>query len=143
MMEMPNPTEAHRKLNALVGRWSGQEKMCPSPWDPKGSTAVGRCDNRLSVDGFVIQHDYEQERNGSVSFRGHGVLSYDSAAKAYLLHWWDSMGVAVNVFRAISTGTRYEWCVVTRKETAGRRGNCSMRATIGSAWKCPKTASSG
>lgn len=105
MMEMPKPTEAHRKLNALAGRWTGQEKMCPSPWDPTGGTAVGRSDNRLSVDGFVVLHDYEQERNGAVSFRGHGVFSYDSVAKSYLLHWWDSMGVAANVFKGDFEGT--------------------------------------
>jgi hypothetical protein len=99
MMEMPKPTEAHRKLNSLAGRWVGQEKMFPSPWDPKGGTAVGHCHNRLAVDDFVIVHDYEQERNGTISFRGHGVFSYDPAEKSYVLHWWDSMGMAVNVFK--------------------------------------------
>ena len=26
-MEMPKPTDAHRKLNALAGRWIGKEVM--------------------------------------------------------------------------------------------------------------------
>ena len=98
-MEMPKPTAAHAKLNAFVGRWTGKEIIPPCPWDPKGGDAIGRCDNRSSVDGFVVLHDYEQERNGAVNFRGHGVFSYDTSAKCYVLHWWDSMGVAPNVFK--------------------------------------------
>jgi hypothetical protein len=73
--------------------------MPPCPWDPKGGTAIGRCDNRVSVEGFVVLHDYEQERNGAVNFRGHGVFGYDAAAKSYVLRWWDSMGVPPNVFK--------------------------------------------
>ena len=103
-MEMPKPTEAHRRLAALAGRWTGNETIPPGPWDPKGSVAVGRCDNRVSVDGFILVHDYEQERNGAVNFRGHGVFSYDSTAKSYALHWWDSMGVAPNVFKGDFNG---------------------------------------
>ena len=76
-MEMPKPTEAHHKLSALAGRWIGKEVMPPCPWDPKGGTAIGRCDNRVSVEGFVVLHDYEQERNGAVSFRGHGVFGHE------------------------------------------------------------------
>ena len=98
-MEMPKPTEAHRKLHALAGHWTGQETIPPCPWDPKGGTAVGRCDNRAGADGFIMIHDYEQERDGRINFRGHGVFTHDAAAKCYLLHWWDSMGVAVNVFK--------------------------------------------
>jgi len=99
MMEMPKPTEAHRKLEAFAGRWTGREKMSPSPWDPKGGTAVGRCDNRQAVDGFVIVHDYEQERDGRINFRGHGVFGFDATEQCHVLHWWDSMGMAANVFK--------------------------------------------
>ena len=97
-MEMSKPTEAHRKLARVAGRWIGKEKLSPSPWDPKGGTAVGHCDNRLAADGFVLVHDYEQERVGTVNFRGHGVFSYDSVEKCHMLHWWDSMGFGINVF---------------------------------------------
>jgi len=105
-MEMPKPTEAHRKLSALAGRWTGKEIIPPCPWDPAGGTAVGRCDNRVSVDGFILVHDYEQQRNGAVNFRGHGVFAYDAEAKQYVLTWWDSMGVAPNVFKGDFNGNR-------------------------------------
>ena len=98
-MEMPKPTEAHRKLDIFAGRWTGAEKIPPCPWDEKGGTAIGRCDNRVAVDGFLVLHDYEQERGGQVTFRGHGVFTYDGVEKCYVMHWWDSLGVAENVFK--------------------------------------------
>jgi hypothetical protein len=95
-MEMPKPTEAHKKLTHLVGRWTGQEHISPSPWDPKGGVATGRSDNRIALEGFALLHDYEQERNGAITFRGHGVLTYDAQEQCYRMHWWDSMGSPVN-----------------------------------------------
>ena len=97
MHEMPKPTAAHRKLEQLLGSWSGEEKMSPSPWDPKGGTAIGRVENRSAVDGFVVVQDYVQELDGTASFRGHGVFSVEG--EEILLHWWDSMGLPPNVFR--------------------------------------------
>ncbi len=97
-MDMPKPAEAHRKLQKLVGRWKGEERLSPSPWDPKGGTAVGHVENRPALDGFVVIQDYEQERNGAVGFRGHGVFCWDPTRQSYVLHWFDSMGTPPNEF---------------------------------------------
>jgi len=98
-MEMPKPTDAHKKLERLNGKWKGEEKMFPSPWDPKGGTAMARIHNRSAIEGFNIVQDYEQERDGVVNFRGHGVFSYDANQQCYILHWWDSMGMPPNEFK--------------------------------------------
>lgn len=98
-MEMPRPTEKQEKMHRLVGRWRGEEKLFPSPWDPEGGTAVGRVDNRCALDGFVVLQDYEQERNGAISFRGHGVFSWNSVQQCYIMHWFDSMGTPVNEYK--------------------------------------------
>ena len=47
----------------------------------------------------MVVQDYEQERNGTVSFGGHGVFSYDANQNCYLMHWWDTMGMPPNVFK--------------------------------------------
>ncbi|MBI4549087.1 MAG: DUF1579 family protein [Ignavibacteriae bacterium] len=96
---MPKPTDAHKKLEKLIGSWSGQEKLHPSPWDPKGGTARGRVTNRSALDGFVVVQDYEQERNGVINFCGHGVFGWNAAQQCYTLHWFDSMGMPPNEFR--------------------------------------------
>src|SRR5437879_10302085 len=115
-MVMPKPTDAHRRMAALAGRWAGQERMHPSPWDPKGGTATGRSDNLMALDGFALLHDYVQERNGAVSFTGHGVLTYDPQEQCYSMHWWDSMGFPAHVFKGNFDGTTL---TLTRRETQG------------------------
>lgn len=107
-MDMPTPTEAHHKLKALVGSWRGEEVMYPSPWIPAGGTGTGNVYNRLALDGFVVVQDYEQERDGKVNFRGHGVFSWDATQNTYLLHWFDSIGGAAAIFSGPFEGNTLE-----------------------------------
>jgi hypothetical protein len=107
-MEMPKVAEAHKKLDAFAGNWTGKEKLSPSPWDPKGGVAIGRCKNRLVADGFAVVQDYEQERDGKVGFRGHGVFSFSARENCYLLHWWDSMGMGGSVFKGNFEGGKLQ-----------------------------------
>jgi hypothetical protein len=98
-MEMPTPVEGHRKLEKIAGSWKGQERMYPSPWDPEGGTALGRIKSRVALNGFALINDYEQERDGKVTFSGHGVFTYDSKEDAYTLVWVDCMGVPPEIFK--------------------------------------------
>jgi len=98
-MDMPRPTEHHRRLETLAGRWQGSETMYPSQWDPEGGTATGRNEMRPGLDGFALISEYEQERDGVITFRGHGVMTYDPDEQAYVLHWFDSLGSPPEVFR--------------------------------------------
>jgi hypothetical protein len=98
-MDMPKPGEAHKKLEHLVGEWSGEETLHPSPWDPSGGTAKGSVTNRWIVDGFAVVQEYEQRRGDQVTFRGHGVFWYDPATQEYVMHWWDSMGGTGGAYR--------------------------------------------
>ncbi len=103
-MEMPKPGKAHEFLSRMAGVWVGQEHMYPSPWAPEGSDADAHVENRLALGGFSLIQDYVQSQNGQQTFEGHGVLGWDSAASEYIMHWWDAMGMPVNVFRGHETG---------------------------------------
>lgn len=98
-MNMPSVTDAHRKLERLAGNWIGEEKVHPSPFDPKGGPATGRVSNRRALDGFAVVQDYEQERGGKTNFRGHGVFRFDAMQNAYFMHWFDSMGFPPGEYR--------------------------------------------
>ena len=98
-MQMPQPNEAHRRLERFVGDWVGKERIHPSPFDPQGGEAIGHVHNRAALDGFVVVQDYEQERGGKVNFRGHGVFSWDAAGQCYAMHWWDSASGVPSTFR--------------------------------------------
>lgn len=91
-MNMPQPADAHRQLEVLVGDWVGDEKIHPSPFDPQGGPATGRVHNRRAVEGFAVVQDYEQQRGGKTTFRGHGVFWFDARRNAYVMTWWDSFG---------------------------------------------------
>jgi hypothetical protein len=98
-MEMPRPGDAHKKLAALVGDWTGDETLHPSPWDPAGGAAQAQVTNRWVADGFAVVQEYEQRRNGKVTFRGHGVFWFDPTRDEYVMHWWDSVGGTAGEFR--------------------------------------------
>ncbi len=98
-MEMPTPSAGHRKLEKIAGSWEGEEKLYPSPWDPKGGTATGRIKSRVAVDGFALLNDYEQERDGAINFTGHGVFTYNPKEDSYMLVWVDCMGAPPEIFK--------------------------------------------
>jgi hypothetical protein len=91
-MQMPVPTEEHKRLAQLAGNWTGEEITHPTPWDPNKSRAVGRIRARIDLGGFFLITDNEHEKDGQVVFRGHGVYGYDPRGKCYTMHWFDSSG---------------------------------------------------
>jgi Protein of unknown function (DUF1579) len=103
-MEMPKPGDAHKRLAALIGEWSGPETLSPSPWDPAGGTAIGTVRNVWIADGFGVAQTYEQKRDGKVNFLGHGVFSYDPSTGEYAMRWWDSMGGNGSEYRGTFDG---------------------------------------
>jgi len=107
-MAMPVITDGHRRLDRLVGTWKGDEQLYPSPFDPQGGNALGRVQNRRALDGFAVVQDYEQERDGKINFRGHGVFRFDGEDGSYTLHWFDSLGLGPSEFRG-----RFEGDVLT------------------------------
>lgn len=105
-MDMPKPAPGHLRLEKLAGHWEGEETMHPSQWDPKGGTAVGRTKSRLALNGFALITDYEQERDGAITFTGHGVMSFEPKNELYTLHWFDCMGSPPEVFVGRFDGDR-------------------------------------
>ncbi len=98
-MDMPKPPPAHDRLKKILGRWKGEEKLSPSPWDPTGGIAIGVAENRSALDGFAVIQEYVQTRDGKTSFRGHGVMAYDTNEQCYAMHWFDSMGTPPNIYK--------------------------------------------
>lgn len=90
--EMPKPTPEHARLAAMAGSWTSVETIHPGPWDPVGGTRTGRCEARVAMGGFFVVSDYEQTKDGRVSYRGHGVYGYDVKSKRWSMHWFDDMG---------------------------------------------------
>lgn len=105
-MEMPKPGDPHKRLEALVGEWTGPETVHPAPWDPAGGEAMGEVVNSWILDGFAVMQQYAQIRNGTRNFAGHGVFWYDPSADEYGMTWWDTMGGSASHFRGRFDGDR-------------------------------------
>ncbi len=88
----------------MAGEWEGEEKMYPSPWDPKGGLAIGRLKCRMALNGFALINDYEQERDGAIVFTGHGVFTFHPEEQLYWLTWFDCMGMAPETFKGSFDG---------------------------------------
>ena len=89
---MPAPSPSHQRLERLLGVWRGEEQIHPGPFDPAGGSAVGRVTNRQGLDGFAVVQDHEQQRQGRVNFRGHGIFRFAPERNQYALYWFDSLG---------------------------------------------------
>ena len=121
---MPQPGPEHEVLQKMVGDWVSEETMHPSPWCPEPSSTKGRSVTRM-FEGFFAVTDYEQEKDGEVSFRGHGVYGWDPATREYVMYWVDSLGGAGGVAR----GT-YEDGVLTFRNSSPM-GENRYRYTLG------------
>ena len=126
-MEMPKPGPAQQQLMKLVGNWSGEEKIAPSPWDEKGGTALGKVNNRSALDGWVVVQDYEQARGGKTNMRGHGVFSFDAAKNAVVLEWYDSFAGGPFPF----TGSWKGDVLTLSGATGGGQGRCTFDVSGG------------
>jgi hypothetical protein len=89
--QAPSLTAEHERLSTFVGEWVGEERVAPSRWFEAGE-ARGFVTARPDIDGFAVVQDYRQERGGRISFRGHGVFTFDAADRRTKLFWFDSLG---------------------------------------------------
>jgi hypothetical protein len=74
-------------LTPLLGRWRGRETLEPSPWMP-GGTTDGAWSLSAGVGGTALIQDYEQRRDGEITFVAHGVIAGEAPGDAQLRSWW-------------------------------------------------------
>lgn len=91
--QMPQPGSEHAALSRMCGNFNGTEVMMPSAWSPEQKESTSTITARM-LDGFFVISDYEQQVGGQVTFRGHGVYSWDPQAACFKMYWFDSMGGA-------------------------------------------------
>jgi hypothetical protein len=110
-MQMPTVHDQQKRLTELfTGTWRGEEKLHPSEWDPNGGPAFGTWIARAAVDGFNLLVDYDEERDGKVVYRGHGVHGYDATEGGFLVYWFDNIGMMPKApTRATLDGNRYSY----------------------------------
>lgn len=113
--------EQRRLAHAMLGTWLGELRSYPSPWDPQGGVAVGRTQAREGLGGLAVISDYAEERDGAITFRGHGVYCWDAMAKLYRMYWFDSVQPAPTLLPANGVWTDRVLTFESRTDVAEHR----------------------
>ena len=87
------PSEAHGKLEDMVGTWDAEVTMWMGP-QPEKSRGVA--ENRLVLGGRFVEQRFKSEMMGQ-PFEGLGYTGYDNHKKKYVGTWMDNMSTAVMV----------------------------------------------
>jgi hypothetical protein len=90
-MEQPKPTEQHKTLERLAGKWVGEERIAGSPHTTE-TKANGTFDFRMSLGDLFAIVDYVEKSGATTLMAGHGVIGWDARKKSYTLHWFDTFG---------------------------------------------------
>lgn len=87
-MEMPKPTDEHKRMLAGVGEWEG---TLTSYWDPTAKpTPVPAHETVTSIGEFWVLSDFHCTFMGA-PYHGSGHYGYDPDKKKYIGTWVDSM----------------------------------------------------
>jgi hypothetical protein len=94
-MKLAAPSEGHKRLEPMVGKWDAVVKVYMGGPDAPASESKGEAESEWILGGRFVLSKYK----GTVSmggppmpFEGTGMLGYDNYRQMYVGNWADSMG---------------------------------------------------
>ncbi len=93
MAEVGTPGAEHKRLEALVGKWSYKMKCEMIPGAP--IEFDGTCERKWILGGRFIEEKYTGQGFSGTDFEGCGVIGYDKAKKKYNYGWISNMGTNI------------------------------------------------
>jgi hypothetical protein len=92
---LPKPGAEHQLFKMDEGTWDAAIEV--SPPDGPAMTSKGVEVNTIGCGGMCIITDFKGEAMPGVPFAGHGVGTWDTVKKKYVVSWTDSMsqGLAI------------------------------------------------
>lgn len=87
------PTENHKRLEPLVGKWDATVKMW---WDPSSEPEIskGSSEARWIMGGRFVMDEFKSEVNG-LPFEGMGMTGFDNNRNLYVGSWIDNMSTHI------------------------------------------------
>ena len=112
--------DGFERLRFMLGRLSGEERSVG------GRVSRGELVAVEALDGRAVVSDYVQRVGAEAVFWGHGVYTFDGAARQYVMTWFDSEGGGRPVCaRGVFDGSRLTF------EAAGERGRSRYVYALG------------
>jgi hypothetical protein len=87
--QVSTPTDAHKKLEDLVGTWEAEAKMWMRGPGSEPSVTKGSATNSWVLGGRFLRQEYKGEMMG-MPFEGIGYTGYDNYNKKYVSYWIDN-----------------------------------------------------
>ncbi len=93
MMKLTSPSQAHKALEPLAGKWSYASKFWMTP-DAKPEETSGTAENAMIFGGRFLRQEAKGLWMGQ-PFEGLGYTGYDNIKEEYRSVWLDSMATGI------------------------------------------------
>lgn len=102
MAKASTPGEAHKKLDALAGKFAVKSKMWMDPSKPP-EESTGSTERKWIMGNRYLQESYQGQFMGQ-PFDGMGITGYDNVTKKYFGSWIDSGSTSMTLARGTMSG---------------------------------------
>lgn len=128
MQKAAAPGEAHKKLDALAGKFSVQSKSWMDPAKPP-EVSSGSSERKWIMGNRYLEEHYQGSFMGQ-PFDGMGIQGYDNVSKKYFGSWIDSGSTGMTLARGSMNGNAIKYKGVMSDPMSGKEVAYSMTLTI-------------
>ena len=101
--KLATPSEGHKRLAPMVGKWKTDSQMWMDPSKPPMKMA-GTDETKWELGDRFLTSEYKGEMMGK-PFVGLGTIGYDNHARKYQMTWRDTMTTCTIVMEGIADAT--------------------------------------
>ncbi|KRB92939.1 hypothetical protein ASE26_28505 [Duganella sp. Root198D2] len=128
MAKAAAPGEAHKKLDALAGKFTVKSKMWMDPSKPPEETD-GSTERKWIMGNRYLQENYQGKFMGQ-PFDGMGIQGYDNVTKKYFGSWIDSSGTGMTLAHGAMTGNTIKYKGMMSDPMSGKEIPYTMSVAI-------------
>lgn len=128
MTKASTPGDAHKKLDALAGKFTVKSKMWMDPSKPPEESS-GAAERKWIMGNRYLQESYQGTFMGQ-PFEGMGIQGYDNVTKKYFGSWIDSGSTSMTLARGTMSGNAIQYKGMMSDPMAGKEVPYSMKMVI-------------
>ncbi len=128
MMKAGSPSEAHKALDPLAGKFDVKVTSWNDPSKPPEESS-GKAERKWIMGGRYLQEEF-QGTYGGQPFTGMGTMGHDNVTGKYFGSWIDSMSTSMMVTRGSMKGQAIHYEGMMSDPIAGKEVKSSMSITI-------------
>jgi len=128
MAKAATPGEAHKKLDALAGKFTVKSKMWMDPSKPP-EESDGSTERKWIMGNRYLQESYQGKFMGQ-PFDGMGIQGYDNVTKKYFGSWIDSGGTGMTLAHGSMNGHTIKYKGMMSDPMSGKEIPYTMSVAI-------------